>query len=165
MATEDIYPAGISSPGNNTWLVNDTKAASLADLKAMFDVSCYLPAGEVEIGFSQEREDDTRACHASKIESFGATVYDRKEWVHLVAPQGDGTEQGNLAKSKIKANQTQYVYLRMGVKHGTELKASDRWDEYMVQNGAEHTSPLQSGKYVRKVQTSWTLLRSGVTFA
>lgn len=165
--TTDIFPSGITSPGNNTWLWSPTRVTSLADLTAAttIDLSCYFPASEVEIGFDQAREDDTRACDASTRESFGTTTYTRDEIVHIVNPQGDGTEPGNLALAAVEEDAVGYVYLRMGVPHGTAPAASHLWDEYMVQTGAAHITPLSAGKYVRRVKTSWTKLQAGVEYS
>lgn len=165
--TTDIFPSGITSPGNNTWLWSPTKVTTLSGLTAVgvVDLSCYFPASEIEIGFDQAREDDTRACDAASRESFGTVTYTRDELVHIVDPQGDGTEPGNLALAAVEADSSGYVYLRMGVKHGTAPTATHLWDEYMVETGADHITPLAAGKYVRRVKTSWTKSRTGVEFS
>lgn len=160
----DIFPAGITSPGNNTWIVTETEPTALADLSAGTDLSCYFPAGEVEIGFDQAREDDTRGCDEATRESFGAVTYTRDEIVHIVNPQGTGTEPGNLALAAVPEDSLIYVSVRMGVKHGTAPSAEHKWDVYQVTTGAEHTTPLQAGKYVRRVKTSWTRVKRGATF-
>ena len=159
----DIFPAGITSPGNNTWIVTETNPATLAELTAGVDLSCYFPAGEIEISFDQAREDDTRGCDESTRESFGAVTYTRDEIVHIVNPQGAGTEPGNLALSAVPVDSVIYVSLRMGVKHGTAPSAEHLWDKYMVTTGGDHITPLQAGKYVRRVKTSWTRIAKGVT--
>lgn len=159
----DIFPDGITSPGNNTWIITPTKPAALADLTGGFDASCYFPAGEIEITFDQAREDDTRGCDAATRESFGAVTYTRDEIAHIVDPQADGTEPGNMALAEIPEDDTIYVSLRMGVKHGTEPSATDKWDIYQVATGAGHITPLQAGKYLRRVKTSWTKVETGAT--
>ena len=158
----DIFPAGITSPGNNTWIWTDTLPTALANLTAGTDLSCYFPAGEIEIGFDQARDDDTRGCDEATRESFGAITYTRDELVHIVDPQGAGTEPGNMAAGAVEANAVGYISLRMGVKHGTAPTAEHMWDIYMVTTGAEHITPLQAGKYVRRVKTSWTRVKRGV---
>lgn len=162
----DIFPSGITSPGNNTWLWSPTKITTLAGLTAapVVDLSCYFPASEVEIGFDQARDDDTRGCDAATRESFGAVTYTRDELVHIVNPQGTGTEPGNLALDAVEEDSSGYIYLRMGVKHGTAPTAEHVWDEYMVATGAAHITPLQAGKYLRRVKTSWTKTRQGIKF-
>lgn len=165
MTTADIFPAGISSPGNNTFILTDTQPAALADFDTGLDITCYMQATEMEITMEQDREDDTRACHASKSESFGATTFTRESIVHIVNPQGDGTEQGNLALARIATDSTLYVSIRMGIEHGGAPAASDKWDVYRVVTGEAHTSPQQSGKYVRRVMTSWSRIAQGVSFA
>lgn len=95
----DIFPAGMTSPGNNKWIWCDTIAQSVEDLNDGLDLSCYFPADQIEIDFDQAREDDTRGCDAATRESFGAVTYTKDELVHIVNPQGDGTEPGNMALS------------------------------------------------------------------
>lgn len=161
----DIFPAGVTSPGNNTWIWTDTKPTALADLEAGTDLSCYFPAAEVEITFDQAREDDTRGCDSATRESFGAVTYTRDELVHIVDPQGDGTEPGNLALAAVETDAVQYCSVRMGVPHGEDLSADDKWDVYQVTTGGDHITPLQAGKYVRRVKTSWNRVEQGVSFA
>lgn len=159
----DIFPSGKTSPGNNTWVWTETEPLLQADLDAGLDISCYLPASAVEITFDQAREDDTRGCDDSTRESFGAVTYTWDEISFIVDPQGDGTEQGNLAAGTILPDATAYVSLRMGVKHGTPTEATEKWDKYMVQTGAAHNTPIQSGKYLRKVKMSVTKIAEGAT--
>lgn len=160
----DIFPTGIQSAGNNTWIATATKPTTVAAITAGVDVSCYFPADEIEIGFDQDREDDTRGCDGVKRETFGALSFSRDEIVHIVNPQGDGTEPGNLAVDAFPANETVYVSVRMGVKNGTTPVAADKWDVYMVELGGDHTTPLQAGKYVRRVKSAWTRVEHNVTF-
>lgn len=159
----DIFPSGITSPGNNTFLWTATKPALLADLTGAFDVTCYLQADGVEIDFDQAREDDTRGCDSSTRESFGATTFTKDEILHIVDPQGTGAEPGNMALGEIEADALQYCSIRMGVPHGTAPAATHKWDIYAVQTGEAHISPLASGKYVRRVKTSWTRVEQSTT--
>ena len=53
----DIFPAGITSPGNNTWIWTDTLPTTLANLTAGTDLSCYFPAGEIEITLDEDGAD------------------------------------------------------------------------------------------------------------
>lgn len=161
----DIFPAGMTSPGNNTFIWTATKPTALADILAGFDVTCYLQSAGVEIDFDQAREDDTRGCDSATRESFGAVTYTKDEIAHIVAPQGAGSESGNLAKTKIAANALQYCAVRMGVAHPTTPTADHEWDLYAVQTGGDHMSPLATGKYLRRVKTSWTRIGQGVKFA
>lgn len=160
----EIFPAGINSPGNNTYLWLATKPALLADLSAGVDVTDYIPAGEMEIGFDQARDVDTRASDASTRESFGTVSFSRDEIVVVWDPQGLGTEPGNLAAGAIQDDSLAYCAIRMGVEHGTAPTATDKWDLYEVQTGASHSTPLQSGKYVRRTKTSWTRIAQGVSY-
>lgn len=161
----DIFPAGMTSPGNNTFIWTATEPTALADLAAGFDVTSYLQADGVVIDFDQAREDDTRGSDAATRESFGATTFTKDEIAHIVDPQGAGTEPGNLALAEIAPDAVQYCSVRMGVPHGTEPTATDKWDVYAVTTGAAHISPLQAGKYLRRVKTSWTRVDEGVAFA
>ena len=161
----DIFPAGITSPGNNTFIWTATKPALLGDLTAGFDVTCYLQADGVEIDFDQARENDTRGCDSSTRESFGATTFTKDEIAHIVDPQGAGTEPGNMALGEIAEDAVQYCSVRMGVAHGTAPTATDKWDVYAVTTGAAHISPLAAGKYLRRLKTSWTREEHGVAFA
>lgn len=163
----DLFPTGVSSPGNNTWLWSPTKITTLAGLTAgtVVDLSCYFPASEVEIGFDQSRDDDTRGCDAATRESFGTVSYSRDELVHIVNPQGTGTEDGNKALGAVLPNSSGFIYLRMGIPHGTTPIAAHKWDEYRVATGGDHITPLSQGKYLRRVKTSWTKERSGISFA
>lgn len=160
----DIFPSGITSPGNNTFLWTATKPALLADLTGAgaFDVTCYLQADGVEIDFDQAREDDTRGCDSSTRESFGATTFTKDEIAHIVDPQGAGTVAGNMALGEIEADALQYCSIRMGIPHGTVPTATHKWDIYAVQTGEAHISPLAAGKYLRRVKTSWTRVAQGV---
>lgn len=160
----DIFPAGLTSPGNNTWIWMDTEPEDLADIEAGTDLSCYFPASEIEISFDQARDDDTRGCDASTRESFGATTYTREELVYIFDPQGDGTEPGNMADGAIDEDSIGYLAVRMGVAHGTAPAATHKWDVYQVTTGKKHSTPLQTGKYVRRIKTSFALVASGVTF-
>lgn len=159
----DIFPSGKTSPGNNTWIWTETEPLLLADLTAGLDISCYLPASAVEITFDQARDDDTRGCDEATRQSFGAVTYTWDEISFIVDPQGDGTEPGNMAAGTILPDSTGYVSIRMGVKNGTAPSATEKWDKYMVQTGAAHNTPLQSGKYLRKVKQSVTKIAEGVT--
>lgn len=159
----DIFPSGKTSPGNNTWIWTETEPVTLADLEAGLDISCYLPASAVEITFDQAREDDTRGCDAATRESFGAVTYTWDEISFIVDPQGVGTEPGNMAAGTILPDSTGYVSIRMGVKTGTTPTATHKWDKYMAQTGAGHNTPMQSGKYLRKVKMSVTKIAEGVT--
>ena len=159
----DIFPSGQTSPGNNTWIWTDTEPLLLADLSAGLDISCYLPASAVEIAFDQAREDDTRGCDDATRESFGAVTYTWDEISFIVNPQGTGAEPGNMAAGTILPDITGYVSIRMGIKSGIAAVATHKWDKYMVQTGAGHNTPLQSGKYLRKVKQSVTKIAEGVT--
>ena len=88
----DIFPSGITSPGNNTFLWTATRPTTLADLTGAFDVTCYLQADGVEIDFDQARDNDTRGCDSSTRESFGATTFTKDEIAHIVDPQGVRSE-------------------------------------------------------------------------
>ena len=161
----DIFPTGITSPGNNTFLWTAAEPTTLASLTAGFDITCYLQADGVEIDFDQARENDTRGCDSSTRESFGATTFSKDEIAHIVDPQGAGTEPGNQALGEIEADAVQYCAVRMGVPHGTAPSATHKWDVYAVTTGEAHISPLASGKYLRRVKTSWTRIAQGKTFA
>lgn len=162
----EIFPAGISSPGNNLYLWLDTEPEALADLTAGTDITDYIPASEMEIGFDQERENDTRAGDASARESFGTTTFTREEIVIIVDPQGDGTEPGNLADGAIEDDALAYCAVRMGVPRATAASATDKWDVYEVQTGASAETPLQSGKYVRRIKSSpWQRIAHRAVFA
>lgn len=161
----DIFPAGITSPGNNTFIWTATEPDLLGDLTAGFDVTCYLQADGVEIDFDQARENDTRGCDSATRESFGATTFTKDEIAHIVDPQAAGTEPGNMALAEIAEDAVQYCSVRMGIAHGTAPTATDKWDVYAVTTGAAHISPLAAGKYLRRVKTSWTRVAHSVTFA
>ena len=160
----EIFPSGMTSPGNNTYLWMASEPALLADLTAATDITAYIPAGEMEIGFDQSRDDDTRASDASARESFGTVSFSRDEIVVVWDPQGAGTEPGNLAAGAIEENALQYCAIRMGVENGTAPTATHKWDVYAVQTGAHHGTPLQSGKFVRRTKTSWSRIAQGVVF-
>lgn len=159
----DIFPSGKTSPGNNTWIWTATEPMTLAALNAGLDISCYIPASMVEITFDQAREDDTRGCDSSTRESFGAVTFTWDELAFIVDPQGIGTEPGNMALGAIATDGFGYVSIRMGIKHGTAPTATHKWDKYMAETGAGHNTPLQSGKYLRKVKMSVTKIAEGVT--
>lgn len=165
--TVDIFPAGINSQGNNTWIVTPTNpvmpdgaGVSLAILKGAtaVDLTCYLPNSEQEIGFDQAREDDTRACDTNTREEFGAATFSRESVFHIVHPQGDPTDPGNLAVGALPANDVVYATLVMGIPHegGQALAVANKSDVYAITTGADHTTPRESGKYRREVKTSFT---------
>lgn len=171
--TVDIFPAGINSQGNNTWWVthtsplNDDKSGILIasiTASAALDITCYLQAEDQEIGFDQEREDDTRACDETKREEFAAAAFTRDSIVHIVDPQGAATEPGNMAQGAVIPNSTIFVTVRMAVKSGSAPAADQLADVYMVTTGEEHITPRASGKYRREVKTSWTRIAKGVPF-
>lgn len=161
----EIFPAGISSPGNNLYIVMDTEPAALTDISSGTDITDYIPAGEMEIGFDQARDDDTRAGDAAARESFGTTTFSRDELVVIWDPQGDGTEPGNRAAGALTADTLLYVGVRQGIPRDTAPSATDVWDVYEVQTGDRHSTPLQSGKYVLRIKTSWSRSANGVSFA
>lgn len=158
----DIFPAGVKAQGNTTFLwlgkVPPSVPPTLTELTAetVLDFTCYLSAEDVEIGFDQAREDDTRACHEATSEAFGATTFSKDSILHIVDPQEEGIAEGNLARGEIEANATQYCAVIPGVAPGAELAAGMLVDVYKVECGEEHISPLPSGKFKREVKTSWT---------
>lgn len=158
----DIFPAGVQAQGNTTFLwigaVPPSAPPKLSELTAdtVLDFTCYLSAEDVEIGFDQAREDDTRACHEATSEAFGATTFSKDSISHIVDPQEIGKETGNLARGQIEANATQYCVVIPGVKPGSKLAEGMLCDVYKVEVGEEHISPLSSGKFKREVKTSWT---------
>ena len=167
----DIFPAGIISQGNNTWTCTATSPLNAAKDKILLtalnaasavDLTCYMPAAEQEIGFDQDRDDDTRGCDSNKREDFGTASFTRDEIIHIVHPQGDPTDPGNLAVGALPANTIVYLSLRMGIKHGTAHTAGDKYDVYEVQTGEEHITPRESGKYRRQVKTSFTRIAHAV---
>ena len=166
----DIFPAGINSAGNNTWIITPTNpliatGLSLAVLNGAtaVDLTCYLPSEEQEIGFDQARENDTRACDTSTREEFGTASFSKESILHIVSPQGDATDPGNMAVGALPANSVVYATLIMGVPHKNGARvAGNKGDVYMVTVGEEHITPRASGKYRREVKTSFTRLDTGV---
>ena len=168
MAT-DIFPAGVNSQGATTWIFTPTspiegtgeeRGISLAVLQAATaaDLTCYLPASEQEIGFDQERNDDTRACDDNKREEFGAASFTRESIFHIVAPQGEADDAGNLAVGALPPWDTVFATVIMGIprKTGTPLDEGNLGDVYEVTTGEEHITPRENGKYRREVKTSFT---------
>lgn len=157
----DIFPAGQISPGNNLAIFVKTPpenpaAPTLAELDAGLDITCYLPADFWDgLGFGQEREDDTRACDASKRESFGVETWGLTEISHITNPQEAGTAEGNLAKAEILPNSIGYLYLRSGLPQSTALAGTQTINNiFQVSTGAAAELPRASGKYLRTVQVS-----------
>ena len=84
--TTDIFPAGVNSQGHNTWIITFTNPVNTAGTGVTLatltgatavDLTCYLGAEDQEIGFEQEREDDTRACDENKREEFGTATFSK----------------------------------------------------------------------------------------
>lgn len=166
--TTDIFPGGINSQGNNTWIITPTNPVtedglglSLAVLEGAtaVDLTCYLPASEQEIGFDQDREDDTRACDDNKREEFGAASFSRESIFHIVNPQGDASEPGNMAVGALPPNGTVYATLIMGVSHKAgAVEVANKGVPFQITTGEEFTTPREAGKYRREVKTSFTRL-------
>ena len=169
--TTDIFPAGVNSQGHNTWIITPTNPVNTAGTGVTLatltgatavDLTCYLGAEDQEIGFEQEREDDTRACDENKREEFGTATFSKESILHIVNPQGDPTDPGNRAVGAVPAGSTVYATLVMAVKHGTALVAANKADVYAVTTGEEHITPRPSGKYRREVKTSFTRVAHGL---
>lgn len=164
----DIYPVGVAAQGNTLFLwhgqVKPSDPPTVAELTAttVLDITCYMPSDQVEIPFDQARDDDTRACHTSTSESFGATTFNKDSISHIVNPQEPGTAEGNLARDAIEANTTNYCSVVNGVKNADGVIAGVLVDVYQVNTGEEHISPRSGGKFLREVKTSWTRIMKGV---
>ncbi len=173
MATTDIFPVGVQAPGNNLaiWLKTapaDPAKPTVAELTGTgaLDISCYLKQDAFDnLDLSQDTEDDTRFCDASKREAFGQSSFDLKEIEHIVDQQSAGTEPGNMAKGQIEANSTGYLYLRLGKPQKTPIAAADVVDGFIVTTGEAFTKPIGTGKYYRKVMTSMTRICDSYSLA
>ena len=166
----DIFPAGQNSPGNNLAIFlktppADPKAPTLAELTAGVDATCYLQADFWDgLGFGQEREDDTRACDASKRESFGVETWGLTEFAHITNPQEVGTTPGNLLKAEILPDTIGYLYLRSGLPQSTAIAATQVINNgFQVSTGAVAELPRSSGKFLRTVQVSMSRILQDYT--
>lgn len=171
MTMTDIYPVGVRAQGNTLFLwlgqqkPSDPPTVAEVSAETVLDITCYLPSGQVEIGFEQERVDDTRACHTSTSESFGAVTFSKDSISHIVNPQEPGTAEGNRARDVIEADATQYCAVINGVSKIEDLTAGTLADIFQVNCGEEHISPMSSGKFLREVMTSWTRIQKAVALA
>ena len=168
----DIYPAGKKAAGASwfLWFGEEPPSSppTLAEVQAatVLDLTCYLMADGTEIGMDQAREDDTRACHNSTSESFGATTFTKESILHIVDPQEKGLAEGNKARELVKANATQYCGVVNGIDHETgTVAAAALMDVYRVECGEDHISPAASGKFLREVKTSWSRVQKAAAIA
>lgn len=163
--TVDIFPAGIQSSGNNRAILLTTPPAipskpKLAELTAGLDATCYFMADFWDqLDWDQDRDDDTRACDTSKREDFGLVSIGTKTISHIVNPQGDGTEPGNLLAAAIQPDSQFWLYLRTGIPQTDPIADGQTISVgYHVATGEAMTLPRSSGKYLRKAQTNFSLL-------
>lgn len=158
----DIFPVGVSSPGNNKFVVYTAVASPTAPTKAEIlagtDITPYIPTTEFNITLDQPKEDDTRWSDPTTREEFGVAAFNAEEIAHIVSPQVAGTVSGNLALGKIPANSSFYMVIRRGVDADTAINTADLVDVFQVTTGEAWTAPLAQGKYLRRVKTSLTRL-------
>lgn len=157
----DTFPVGVQSPGNNLVVAVPTlttpTAPKMADVGATaLDITDYIKADGLDIGFDQARDDDTRLGDASKRETFGVASFSQDEIATIVDPQAANTVTGNKASATLVADTTVYVIIRMGKPRTTALAIGDKVDVYQVALGKEAGFPQPSGKYLRKIKSSWT---------
>lgn len=157
----DVFPVGVMSPGNNLAVVVPTlttpTAPKLSDIGATaLDLTDYIKADGWDMSFDQDRVDDTRMSDQTKRETFGVASVSMDEIAHIVDPQDAGTTTGNKAKSSLAESTTVYVVVRTGKARATALAIGDRVDVYQVALGKAVVFPLQSGKYMRRIKSSWT---------
>lgn len=158
----DIFPVGVSSPGNNLYVVYTAVVAPLAPTKAELlagtDITAYIPTTEFAITVDHPKEDNTRWSDSSTREEFGIPAFSLDEIAHIVSPQVSGTVSGNLALGKIPANSSFYMIIRRGIATATAITTADLVDVFQVTTGASWTAPLPTGKYLRRVKVSLTRL-------
>ncbi len=163
----DVFPIGVAAPGNNLVVVVPTlttpAAPKLADIGATaLDLTDYIKVDGWGMQLSQGRLDDTRLGDATKRETFDVPEIQMEAIEHLIDPQGMGTETGNKAVASLPASSMVYVVVRVGKSRNTALAVGDKVDVYTVTTGAEAVFLQTSGKYVRRVITSWTRVVSRV---
>lgn len=157
----DTFPVGVQSPGNNLVVAVPTLttplAPKLSDIGATaLDLTDYLKADALDIGFDQVRDDDTRLGDATKRETFGVASVSQDEIAHIQDPQAANTVTGNKASATLVADTTIYVVIRLGKPRATALAIGDIVDVYQVALGKAAIFPQPSGKYLRRIKTSWT---------
>lgn len=156
----DIFPAGVSSPGNNKFVVYTTVVAplapTLAELNAGTDISAYIPTAEFAIALDQSKDEDTRWSDVSTREVFGVPAFNVDELAHIVDPQTAGTVSGNLALGKVPANSSFYMAIRRGPLSTGAFVTAQLVDIFSVTTGASFIAPLPTGKYLRRVKISMT---------
>lgn len=159
----DIFPSGLQSAGNNLFILvtvppEDKAEPTLAELNAetSIDITCYIPTTAFAVTLDQPTEDDSRWCDKSTRYEFGMPSLNLTEIAHIVDPQGDGTETGNLLLGSLLPNSEYQLYWRLGKDHSAALASGDTVVGFDVSTGEAFTPPLASGKYLRTVKVSLT---------
>ena len=161
----DIFPTGTQSAGNNLFILGTTPTAvkgkpSLAELNATtnIDITCYIPTTAFAVTLDQATEDDTRWCDRSTRTEFGVATLNLSEISHIVNPQGDGTETGNLLLGSLQPDSAYQLYWRLGKDHAAELAVGDVVVGFDLTTGEAFIPPMASGKYLRNVKCSLTAI-------
>ena len=161
----DIFPTGIQSAGNNLFILGTTPTAvkgkpSLAELNATtnIDITCYIPTTAFAVTLDQATEDDTRWCDKSTRQEFTVATLNLSEISHIVNPQGDGAEPGNLLLGSLLPDSTYELWWRLGKDHAEPLAAGDTVVGFDLVTGEAFTPPMASGKYLRTVKVSLTAI-------
>lgn len=157
----DTFPVGVQSPGNNLVVAVPTLttplAPKLADIGATaLDLTDYIKSDAWDMSFDQVRDDDTRLGDSTKRETFGVATLSMDEIAHIVDPQAASTVSGNKAAATLIPDSTIYVVVRMGKARATALAVGDLVDVYQVAIGKDASFPQPTGKYLRRVKTSFT---------
>jgi len=163
----DVFPVGVMSPGNNLAIAVPTLTTPLApkmsDIAATaLDLTDYIQADGWSMKFDQARDDDTRLGDAQKRETFGIATIAMTEISYIFNPQGTGTETGNKAPSVLVPDTSIYIVIRLGKPRATALAIADIVDVYQVQLGKSAQFPQPTGKYLRTVQSAFTLVANAI---
>jgi len=163
----DVFPVGVAAPGNNLVVIVPTlttpSAPKLADIGATaLDMTDYIKADGWGMALNQGRIDDTRLGDKTKRENFDVAEIAMDAIEHIVDPQGTGTETGNKALAQLPANSMVYAVTRVGKDRNTALAVGDKVTVYTVTTGEEFIPLVTTGKYVRRVITSWSRIAKNV---
>jgi len=150
-------PASVTAEGNVkvSWVpaITVLAAATLAELNAGTDITCYLPEAWGGITGEQAKGTQTRMCSKETFESFGRVKRGISDFTYTYLAQALGTDEGNKVKTAMAPGTSGFIVVRYAIDATTAWAATQKYDVIPALTGAQHKIPSGSDEFAPLVVT------------
>lgn len=140
------YPVGKKAEGSSMVVfvatLGDPSDVLVSEITGGLDVSFFITAGNFKPGADQAKGDDRRHGSKETYEKLGRTKRTIDNLIYVADPQAAPAAADNEAYETFKEGITGFLCHRLGVDVATAPAATQKWDIYPVQFGAQVKTPL-----------------------